>query len=1116
MSRYKNSFLIFLNILFITTSSAFAQEIATVFSTEGKVEINRSATTTWSGLTKDLTINGGDTVRTGSAGKVAIIFNDGGLVRLNENSTMQFKPPAQDKQNDLALRTGNAFFFSREPKKFPKIETPSVSAAVRGTEFVIEATSTETKVSVLDGSVYCSNAHGEVAISGGEFSTTKKGKAPEKGIILNPLDAVQWAIHIPALEDKTAKGIPQKAPVKAQLVEISKLLSKGDLTNAENLLNKTITNYKKSSQRESDTLAYLHAYSSIIALSRNNMAKANEDAQIAIESSPDNTYALLANTYVAQSKFDLAQAKTYVEKLVRLDPTNTIAIAKLAELHLSLGDINGARKLIANSAEAGESSSLMQTVSGFISLIDHQPKEAQTKFENAILLDINAALPILGRGLSKINQGYLDQGRQDLEVAAAMEPTVAIYRSYLGKAYFEENRENLSLNEYSRAIALDPNDPTPHLYRAYSHLSQNNVVAALNDVEDSILKNNNRAVYRSRLYLDQDSAVRSAGLAEVFNSLGFNKVAQIEAIKSIQQDYSNYSAHKLLGESYNTIQTADAFLSQRAISSLLSPLSFNIYSNPGNDVSVNEYNALFDRPGQEIDLRFKGSTFGDLAVPAAFLSGRTEKFGYLLGVESANGKGSKDGDYLRDHRFRAAGQYQISATDRVIGEARYQSTHIEDDESFLDEVILEEHEFNLGYHRTLGPGSGFLAQISYRDVRGNLGTFSDRPIELDIISAGELFSTETLLFLRDSAREDVRDTRLSAQYYKKGELVSLVSGAEYYNSRPHRRETSTILDDDFDIYAGLDRNFPSFNDTVLGSGSVYLYPTVHLSEKVDLNLGISYVDIELEDRLITPYTNTTRDASEWNPKIGATVYLTSDLTWRSAYFEGLRKSAFEDNGSIEPTLVGGFNQFYTDFPGAETRNYGTGLDYKMAKKTYVGIEGLRRKVTNESNTTTSTVVLDFDTMTESNTTRLRDIFDEEYDQDYVSAYLYQIISKRVVGSVDYNWYRSQIDDPDTAQDIKLHRTRFALRYFDPSGWFTFATATWREQDRQGGFFIDDGNSNFWLADFGIGYRIPERRGSITFKINNIFDKNFDYDQSAGFEEFVPSDLAGEINLVLNF
>ena len=92
----------------------------------------------------------------------------------------------------------------------------------------------------------------------------------------------------------------------------------------------------------------------------------------------------------------------------------------------------------------------------------------------------------------------------------------------------------------SGGIALDDQDPTPYLYRAFSQISANKSVDALKDVEKSIELNNNRAVYRSSLLLDQDLGVKSASLSEVFNDLGFSQAARVKRFFFVKNVYDSF------------------------------------------------------------------------------------------------------------------------------------------------------------------------------------------------------------------------------------------------------------------------------------------------------------------------------------------------------------------------------------------------------------------------------------------------------------------------------------------------------------------------------------------------------------------------------------------------
>ena len=106
-------------------------------------------------------------------------------------------------------------------------------------------------------------------------------------------------------------------------------------------------------------------------------------------------------------------------------------------------------------------------------------------FEEAIRLDAALGNGWLGRGLCHIRRGEIESGRQDLLVAAALEPQRALLRSYLGKAFSLEGEWLLGRRELDLAKRLDPRDPTAWLYLALLDQQENRVNEGVRDLEKS-------------------------------------------------------------------------------------------------------------------------------------------------------------------------------------------------------------------------------------------------------------------------------------------------------------------------------------------------------------------------------------------------------------------------------------------------------------------------------------------------------------------------------------------------------------------------------------------------------------------------------------------------------
>jgi hypothetical protein len=169
-------------------------------------------------------------------------------------------------------------------------------------------------------------------------------------------------------------------------------------------------------------------------------------------------------------------------------------------------------------------------------------------------------------------------------------------------------------------------------------------VEALQDLQRSISLNGNRAVYRSRLLLDEDLAARSASLGRIYSDLGFQQLALVEGWKSVNTDPANYSAHRFLADSYSALPRHEiARVSELLQSQLLQPLNINpvqpslaqknlsILEGAGpSSPSFNEFNPLFLR--NRLALQASGvagsnDTFGEEVVQ----SGLWNRFSYSLG-----------------------------------------------------------------------------------------------------------------------------------------------------------------------------------------------------------------------------------------------------------------------------------------------------------------------------------------------------------------------------------------------------------------------------------------------------------------------------------------------------
>ncbi len=266
----------------------------------------------------------------------------------------------------------------------------------------------------------------------------------------------------------------------------------------------------------------------------------------------------------------------------------------------------------------------------------------------------------------------------------SLDPGQSVVRSYLGKAYFEQKRIALVDREYDVAKQADPNDPTPWLYDAISKQTTNRPVAALESFEKAVELNDNRAVYRSRLLLDSDLAARSASLGRIFSDLGFQNRALVEGWNSLGTDPSNYSAHRLLADSYAVQPRHEiARVSELFQSQMLQPLNttpiqpslgesnlFLISSQGPGALAFNEFNPLFNRD----QVNAQGSFLvgeDDTLAGEGIVSGIYKKLSFSGGYSGFKTDGFRENNSQDDKIANAFVQAELSPSTSLQAEFRY-------------------------------------------------------------------------------------------------------------------------------------------------------------------------------------------------------------------------------------------------------------------------------------------------------------------------------------------------------------------------------------------------------------------------------------------------------------
>ncbi len=1071
LPRYTNSsHATFCGLLLLLTSLPTLAEkcinpVATVVSVQGVAERGTTSGITWQKISAQDGFCAGEMVRTSASSRIALYLNNNTILRLNEHATVTFTKISSQEGSWLNLQKGIAHFISRIKQRFV-VETPYVNAAIDGTEFVVAVDSGQTKITVLEGRVRATNEQGETDIKRGQTALVRAGQAPALQLQVKPWDSVSWAMHYPVVLEPQPDAVQKNDTYRAALN-----LSAGRVAEASANLERALK--QNPNNREAIALQ------AIIAVVQNQPELALKLSQTATTGNPKSAAPWLALSYAQQALFDLEQAHSSVEKAIHLVPKSALAWARLAELHLMFGELDQARQAANRAAEIAPQLARTQAVLGFAYLTRIDIGNAKAAFHKAIKLDQTDPLPRLGLGLAMIREAELAAGRRQIEYAASLAPANPLVRSYLGKAYYEEKRNTLASDQFAMAKVLDPKDPTPWFYDAIQKQTENRTVEALQTMQQSIQLNDNRTVYRSRLLLDEDAAARSASLARIYGDLGFQPLALREGWISLSKDATNHSAHRFLADTYSTQPRHEiARVSELLQAQLWQPLNatplqpqlaetnLGILDGAGpSKSSFNEFNALFTR--NQITGQINATTGGNgILGNDLVVSGIQNNLSFSLGQFHYESDGfRKNGDQQLDIynlfvQSDLSHKLSIQAELKILEQEKGDLTlHFDPKISRINfRESNEKKSLRTGLRYDFSPHSQMIVSISKEESEFEQ---TDRPVDNPDVESTE-------------GKQKDNATIGELQHTWRSDRLHIISGLGYFES-----------DSDIDILVTfkpikITVPFPPFVITTLldperiletkgnKHANVYTYLQGSFSNQVSWLVGLS----------ADHFDGTLLETKQINPKLGLIWRPHQNTTLRMAAFRVLKRDLVS-NQTIEPTQVVGFNQFYDDINGTDSKRYGLAIDQKLSTQAFTGLE-LSQRFLN--------VPFDFDDKTEY----------AQWRENVYRAYLQYIFGPRTAMRVEYQYEQLKADkslERDAFEELTTQTLLIGAEYSHPSGLSLNGSARYIDQE---GDFVDitaPDQDQFWLVDAGISYRLPKRYGQISIGVKNLFDSTFNYQDS---------------------
>jgi Tfp pilus assembly protein PilF len=1134
-----------------TASSAVADAIQ-ILELQGDVQIQPAGKTVWQIAQTNQPLHAFDHIRTAENSRVALRWSDQSIVPFGASTELEILPPdSPGSQSGLHLIRGVISFFHRDQPGRIHIITRGAVAGVEGTEFLLAVDDADaTTLSVVDGKVRFGNDQATLVLTNGQQAVAELGKAPAQttGFIANNL--LQWCFYYPAvldpdelsLTDEEQKNLTdslaayRSGDLQMALAKFSETNSSSDAVkvyHAALLLSvgevaKTETILSGVDEKSGRPQQLATALRQLIAAVKRQPSVMTGSPQLASE--------MLADSYFEQSRAvretSLRNALHLAEQAVTKSPKFGFAWERLAELQFSFGEMRDALKSLDRSLALSPRNAQALALKGFILNAQNEPRAALAVFNEAIATDAALANAWLGRGIVRIRLRDMAGGREDLLVAAALEPQRAELRSYLGKAYVATGDDAHATKELDLAKKLDPKDPTAWLYSALQKQQDNQVNDAIRDLEKSQQLNNNRSVYRSQLLLDQDQAVRAADLASIYADAGMTDVSRQEAGRAVSYDYANYSSHLFLGSSYDQLRDPNwsnlryesAANTEFTIANLLAPGSAGVLNSM---TAQQPYTKLFDqnRVGVASDTTYlsrgtwleKGSQFGvydnvSYSFDASYLSDNGQRANNdnerrFLALTVKDQFTSQDSAFFKVEQGKFdsgdVNQYynQANAFGNPAGSYRFDET--------------QQPNFYFGYHHEWGPGSHTLFYAS-RQVGYETASGSNVLQEIGYHSTGVFLGNQPLVLdqLRVRINPTLNSTELQQILQTPDHTTIIGTRFQWGDVHYQNYETAANDDDAFDFLT-----YPVVADQDFSENfyhyTAYGYHTWQITDPFSVTVGLDYDWLHKPANVSTaPFTEQEQAVCQISPKAGFIWQPLDKTTLRGAYTHQLSGFANGQSTKIEPTEVAGFNQAYRslapesvvgDSSGSKFDTFDLSLEQKFDTGTYLSVAG--QLLYSELNNVQGDFVSDYRFYSQPEPIGFNKA--QDFHEQSLIFTADQLLGKQWSAGLVYRLSRAKLDvnyvnfNPAVMTDLGLNppfqpystvtsvlnTLNLHANWNHPCGLFSIFSADWVHQDNFG-FTPSEPGDDFWQFNAYAGYRMFKRRVEFTVGLLNIFDQNY--------------------------
>ncbi|MEW6441415.1 MAG: tetratricopeptide repeat protein [bacterium] len=482
---------------------------AQVVSVTGEGWVRFLAQEQWLEAFREQVLTAGDFLRTGDYGKMGILFADGIQIKVSKRTTLVIKEvdrPAEKKATVLGLEKGEVWSRAKTVPEGLRIETPSATAAIRGTDWDLSVDENGTStVTVLAGSVSFYNDFGGLTVEPGQQAVAEIGKPPVRTFLVRPRERVQWVFSYPmdmvelvpfrshrrqealaALPGARERAEQDPSDLAAKLSLAGLLFDLKEKGESLELFDEVLA-------AEPGNPKAL-AFRGLLALDRGELEKAEalferaaagpgQDAAARVE-------ALLGKAGVRIRQDEIRQAADLIGKLQKTEPANPVVgvVASVFEAYLGhftgavdladryaamhpsderfpilaasfwvvLDEFGKARESVARGLLLNPASSQGHAVLAGIDHLEGKGPEAEAGYRRAVELDPTNAGARNGLGLVRMEKGYFEEARQQVSEALEIKPDNPMLWANRGVLFTLIEKLERAREDYGTALEKDP------------------------------------------------------------------------------------------------------------------------------------------------------------------------------------------------------------------------------------------------------------------------------------------------------------------------------------------------------------------------------------------------------------------------------------------------------------------------------------------------------------------------------------------------------------------------------------------------------------------------------------------------------------------------------------